>query len=182
VLKDHIMTCKLLCAGLVLALTAGVGVAAADIRTVEMMSITSEGLGGSIGWVVTSETPAGLSLQVDVAGVPNGEHGFHIHAKGDCGPGMKDGKAAAGVAAGDHFDPLDSKSHEGPGGTGHLGDMPKLTSVASKISSAVDLPGLKYAAIAGRSIMIHEGGDTYSDTPENGGGKGRIACGLIPKT
>lgn len=30
-------------------------------------------------------------------------------------------------------------------------------------------------------LMIHKGGDTYSDIPENGGGKGRVACGLIPK-
>ena len=29
--------------------------------------------------------------------------------------------------------------------------------------------------------MIHEGGDNYTDQPENGGGKGRIACGVIPK-
>jgi superoxide dismutase, Cu-Zn family len=29
--------------------------------------------------------------------------------------------------------------------------------------------------------MIHEGGDNYTDNPENGGGAGRIACGVVPK-
>jgi Cu-Zn family superoxide dismutase len=29
--------------------------------------------------------------------------------------------------------------------------------------------------------MIHEGGDSYTDTPENGGGAGRIGCGVVPK-
>ena len=43
------------------------------------------------------------------------------------------------------------------------------------------MKGVKLAEIAGRSLMIHEGGDNYSDNPENGGGKGRIACGVIPK-
>jgi Cu/Zn superoxide dismutase len=31
------------------------------------------------------------------------------------------------------------------------------------------------------AAVIHEGGDNYSDNPENGGGKGRVACGVIPK-
>jgi Cu-Zn family superoxide dismutase len=27
-------------------------------------------------------------------------------------------------------------------------------------------------------LVIHEGGDNYSDSPENGDGQGRIACGV----
>ncbi len=38
------------------------------------------------------------------------------------------------------------------------------------------------ADIQGRAIVIHEGGDNYTDSPENGGGKGRIACGVVPKS
>jgi Cu-Zn family superoxide dismutase len=38
------------------------------------------------------------------------------------------------------------------------------------------------ADVAGRSIMIHEGGDNYSDSPAPlGGGGARIACGVIPQ-
>ena len=33
----------------------------------------------------------------------------------------------------------------------------------------------------GRALMIHAGGDNYTDNPENGGGTGRIACGVVPK-
>ena len=43
-------------------------------------------------------------------------------------------------------------------------------------------PNLKLSDIAGRALVIHEGGDNYSDQPENGGAKGRIACGVIPKS
>jgi Cu-Zn family superoxide dismutase len=46
----------------------------------------------------------------------------------------------------------------------------------------VPAPRLKLSDIQGRALVIHEGGDNYSDTPENGGGKGRIACGVIPKS
>ena len=35
-------------------------------------------------------------------------------------------------------------------------------------------PGLK-----GHSVMIHEGGDNYTDNPPLGGGGARIACGVI---
>jgi Cu-Zn family superoxide dismutase len=41
--------------------------------------------------------------------------------------------------------------------------------------------GLKLEDIAGRSIVIHEGGDNYSDSPQPlGGGGARVACGVIP--
>jgi Cu-Zn family superoxide dismutase len=35
--------------------------------------------------------------------------------------------------------------------------------------------------VQGRAIVIHAG-DNYTDSPENGGGKGRIACGVVPKS
>ena len=48
---------------------------------------------------------------------PTGERGFHVHEKGDCGPGMKDGKMDAGRAPpAQHFDPEGKKSHKGPKG------------------------------------------------------------------
>jgi Cu-Zn family superoxide dismutase len=41
-------------------------------------------------------------------------------------------------------------------------------------------PRLKLADIKGRSLMIHAGGDNYSDTPAPlGGGGARAACGVV---
>lgn len=38
---------------------------------------------------------------------------------------------------------------------------------------------LRLADLAGRALMIHAGGDNFSDQPEkNGGGGARIACGV----
>ena len=88
----------------------------------------------------------------------------------------------AGVAAGEHYDPEGKKSHKGPKGAGHKGDLPALNASAKgDVNQAVTAPHLKLADVHGRSLVIHEGGDNYSDTPESGGGKGRIACGVIPR-
>jgi Cu-Zn family superoxide dismutase len=46
--------------------------------------------------------------------------------------------------------------------------------------TAVIAPNLKLADVKGRAIMIHAGGDNYSDQPAPlGGGGARIACGVI---
>jgi Cu-Zn family superoxide dismutase len=43
----------------------------------------------------------------------------------------------------------------------------------------VSAPQLTVAELKGHSLMIHEGGDNYSDTPKPlGGGGARIACGI----
>jgi Cu-Zn family superoxide dismutase len=164
-----------------IAIVSFTAVAHAADPAVEIKAITAEGTGDAIGSVTISEDAKGLSLKVNVGSVADGDHGFHVHEKGDCGPGEKDGKKQAGLAAGPHYDPKGTKSHKGPGGAGHVGDLPKLTATGGKIDQTVAAPGLKLADVAGRSLMIHEAGDNYSDQPENGGGKGRIACGVIPK-
>ncbi len=42
-------------------------------------------------------------------------------------------------------------------------------------------PNLKLAEIKNRAVIIHQGGDNYSDQPQPlGGGGRRIACGIIP--
>ena len=66
-------------------------------------------------------------------------------------------------------------------GKGHLGDLPALKVDASgKATTPVLAPRLKLAQLSGHSLMIHAGGDNYSDSPEKlGGGGARIACGVM---
>jgi superoxide dismutase, Cu-Zn family len=156
------------------------GAAAKEVK-IDINKISDAGVGEKIGEVTISEGGTGVTFKVAVKGIPEGEHGFHVHEKGDCGPAMKDGKLAAGGAAGDHYDPKATHSHKGPAGPGHEGDVPKLSATADGINQTVEAPRLRLADLEGRSLMIHEGGDNYSDQPENGGGKGRIACGVVPK-
>ena len=149
--------------------------------TVTMNLIDEQGIGKSIGTVAISEGPKGLVFTPKLTGLTPGLHGFHIHQNPDCGAGAKDGKTVAGLAAGGHYDPDGTGKHEGFEGKGHLGDLPALTVDADGVAStAVIAPRLKLADVRNRSLMIHAGGDNYSDQPQPlGGGGARIACGVI---
>jgi len=141
--------------------------------------ITADGIGAAIGTATFTDGKDGLEIAIDVKDIAAGEHGMHIHEKGDCAPGEKEGKKVAGLAAGPHFDPAKTGKHAGPTGQGHAGDMPKLNVTGAETKATLVAPHVKVADIKGRAIIIHEGGDTYSDQPELGGGKARIACGVI---
>ena len=167
------------CSAVLLAATAA-PLAAASQLTVPMHKVTADGIGDEIGTILVTETASGVSFKVNVSGITAGNHGFHVHEVGNCAPAMKDGKATAANAAGPHFDPDQKKSHRGPSGEGHKGDLPFLTATDKGINSVVNASHLKVADVAGRALMIHEGPDNYSDTPENGGGAARIACGVAP--
>ena len=162
-------------------LLVATGVALAQQMTVDINRISDTGIGEKIGTAQVSEGKGGVSFKLAVTGLPPGPRGFHVHEKGDCGPAMKDGKMTAGIAAGEHFDPEAKKSHKGPKGAGHKGDLPALNATAKGINQTVTASRLKLADVQGRSLVIHEGGDNYTDQPENGGGKGRVACGVIRK-
>jgi superoxide dismutase, Cu-Zn family len=145
-------------------------------------TITSSGIGPAIGAVTFEDTRWGLLVTPDLSGLPPGVHGFHIHQKPACGLGLNEGKIAAGFAAGGHLDPANTGKHLGPyDSAGHLGDLPPLiVNADGKASLPVLAPRLTVAKVKGHSIMIHAGGDNYSDQPRPlGGGGARIACGVI---
>lgn len=150
---------------------------------VTMNQISADGIGPAIGTITLRETKSGLELAVDVSGLAAGEHGFHLHEKPSCDPAEKEGTKTAGHAAGGHWDPEATKAHKGPAGGGHKGDLPKLVVKANgKAKTKLALTGLTLADVAGKSLMIHAGGDNYADTPKPlGGGGDRVACGVIPE-
>ncbi len=165
-----------------LLLAGGSAAYAAKKVKVPMSLVSADGVGKAVGTITLQDSKDGVTITTDLKGLPPGEHGFHMHEKPSCDPADKDGKKTAAQAAGGHFDPDTTKAHKGPGGGGHKGDLPKLE-VSEKGASKqkLDVAGLKLADMAGHSLMIHEGGDTYSDTPKPlGGGGSRMACGVIP--
>ena len=163
-----------------ISLLCSVTASGAETAVVPMHKISASGVGEQIGTVTLADNKTGLDVVVNITGIQKGDHGFHVHENGDCGPGLKDGEKKAGLAAGGHFDPTKSGHHRGPGAAGHAGDLPKLS--LSNSTSKVDLVAEKVFLndIRGRSLIIHEGGDNYSDSPEAGGGGNRLACGIIP--
>jgi Cu-Zn family superoxide dismutase len=171
---------KTFLAAVVMGLLAALPVFAADV-VVLMNLVNEQGIGKVIGTITISEGPKGLVFTPRLAGLAPGLHGFHVHQNPDCSAGMKDGKQVPGLAAGGHYDPAMAGRHEGHEGKGHLGDLPALTVGADgKAVTAVTAPRLKMADVKGRSLMIHAGGDNYSDQPAPlGGGGARAACGVI---
>ncbi|GHB31631.1 superoxide dismutase family protein [Salinicola rhizosphaerae] len=168
-----------------LAFGAGIAMtlsAAVQAQTsVEMDSVSKDGVGDSIGTVTAEDTDYGLLLTPDLSGLKPGIHGFHLHQNASCETSESDGEVTPAGAAGGHFDPEETGTHQGPyTDEGHLGDMPALmVDSAGNATTPVLAPRLEESDLGGHAFMIHEGGDNYSDEPKLGGGGGRVACGVI---
>jgi Cu-Zn family superoxide dismutase len=155
--------------------------ASADEIVVTVTLATDAGVGKEIGTVKVQDTAYGALFTPSLRELPPGVHGFHVHEHAHCGPAEKDGKMTAGMAAGGHLDPAKTGKHLGPYAEGHLGDLPPLVVDSDGTATLPVLaPRLKVKDLKSRSLMIHAGGDNYSDQPKLlGGGGARIACGVF---
>ncbi|MGJ0483906.1 MAG: superoxide dismutase [Cu-Zn] SodC [Methylomicrobium sp.] len=160
---------------------SSIGYAGAAEVSVPVNTVNEQGEVKAIGSVRISESQYGLVFTPDLEGLPAGVHGFHVHENPSCAAKEKDGKLTPALAAGGHYDPKVTKKHGEPWGNGHLGDLPGLVVGADgKSAYSILAPRLKLEDVKGRALIIHAGGDNYSDDPEPlGGGKARIACGVI---
>jgi superoxide dismutase, Cu-Zn family len=128
---------------------------------------------GTISFVQTGET---VRLTANVAGLPPGAHGFHIHEKGDC-------SAPDAMSAGGHFNP-GAKPHGDPHhGDHHAGDIPALEADSyGNARLTVELSGVSLAegpnSIIGRGVIVHSAPDDYKTQPTGNSGA-RLACGVI---
>ena len=121
------------------------------------------------------DTKGGLKVTVSLTGVPGDKHALHIHEFGDCGE--------AGKAAGSHFNPENAKhgdalkdaKHAHPGDFGNV-TVKDGNVVLEAVLPKASLIGGKHP-VAGRSIVLHEKADDFSQPVGNAGG--RIACGVI---
>jgi len=149
--------------------------------TVTLNQVDAKGIGAVVGQVSITETAYGLVFTPALKGLSPGLHGFHLHQNPSCASLDKDGAMVPALAAGGHYDPDNSKRHDTPWGSGHRGDLPALyVDAAGNATQPVLAPRLKTADLAGRSLMVHAGGDNHADHPAPlGGGGARIACGII---
>lgn len=150
-------------------------------KVVTVRAISEAGVGKIIGILKLNDSPQGLVVTPDLAELPPGERGFHVHENPSCETLEKDGKKVAGLGAGGHYDPAHSGKHEGPIGAGHSGDLPALVVEADGTATkSIVAPRLRIIDVTDRAVIIHAGSDNYSDDPKPlGGGGARIACGII---
>ena len=129
------------------------------------------------GTVTFTQVGDKVRVEANVSGLkPGGEHGFHIHEKGDCSSGD-------GMSTGGHFNPL-GKAH-GPhdGAERHAGDLPVLKADAAgnaKLSVMMDVISVSPGAtsVVGRGMIVHRDPDDYKTQPTGNAGP-RIACAVI---
>lgn len=131
--------------------------------------------GAEIGNVSISFLPSGIALvTANAEGVPEGVHGWHVHAVGACeGPGFE---SAGPHIAGDRQHGV--ASEEGP----HPGDLPNVTVQSDGVLAADGFAvGLTMDMVFdgdGTAVVLHAEPDDYTTQP--GGASGaRIACAVI---
>ena len=173
-MKFH-FTAPIAAAALLLAACAQTPTAGAGATAVAEMKPTA---GNTVSGTVRFEQSGGkVIVTAAITGLkPNGEHGFHVHEKGDC-------SAPDATSAGGHFNPA-GKSHGHHGkAERHAGDMPNLradASGAARVMWESDLlsVGSGAANVVGRSVVIHRDPDDYASQPAGNSGP-RLSCGVI---
>jgi Cu-Zn family superoxide dismutase len=127
------------------------------------------------GTVTLTQGNGVVEVTVNLTGVPEGVHGFHIHEKGDCGDN--------GNAAGGHFNPMGT-AHGAPSmDPHHAGDFGNVTADANgRVSTSfttrsVTLDSASTSAV-GHAIILHANPDDLATQPTGNAG-GRIACGVV---
>ena len=128
------------------------------------------------GTVTFTQHDDKVLIEAEIAGLAPGQHGFHIHEKGDC-------SAADGTSAGGHFNPTKQPHGDPSGSIHHVGDMPMLTADAAgraklhiEVSSLSLQPGPQ--SIVGKAVIIHQKPDDFTTQPTGNSGA-RVACGVI---
>ncbi|HSD36651.1 MAG TPA: superoxide dismutase family protein [Rhodocyclaceae bacterium] len=162
-----------------LVLAAGPATAAGVVATIYTVGV--DGVIWDAGTVTLENTPNGLLLTPDLAGLPPGEHGFHVHEKPSCNAAEQDGKMVPALAAGGLYDPRGGNRHGAPSDNDHLGDLPPLVVLADgSVHTPVLAPRLKLEDVRQHSLVINAGSDNHAGQAEAlGGGGARLLCGAV---
>lgn len=143
--------------------------------------------GDKVGIVQLIQQDGTVLVRARVEGLPEGFHGFHVHANNN--PANGDGCVAPSF--------LSADGHYNPGGLSHddhAGDMPVLL-VTGDGSGAARFKTDRFAVsdVLGRAIIVHALADNYANIPARygtadaatlatGDAGGRIVCGVIEPT
>ncbi|CAG8434692.1 7784_t:CDS:2 [Diversispora eburnea] len=125
----------------------------------------SSGVSGIVRFTQEKEN-APTIVEVDIKGLTQGDHGFHVHEFGDNTNGC--------TSAGAHFNPF-NKSHGAPQDENrHLGDLGNITASAD---------GTVKTKITDNQLTLIDKDDLGKENNElsrtTGNSGGRVGCGVI---
>jgi Cu-Zn family superoxide dismutase len=127
------------------------------------------------GEVTFTAEAGGVHVVGTFSGLVYGEHGFHVHEKGDC-------SAPDGTSAGGHFNPGGKPHAARDAAARHAGDLGNLKADPyglariDFVDTGISLTGPD--SIIGKAVIIHEKADDFSTQPTGNAGA-RQACGVI---
>jgi Cu-Zn family superoxide dismutase len=146
---------------------AGRRTAVADLAAASGSKVT-----GKVTFVEENGT---VEATVHIEGAPDGDHGFHIHEKGDC-------SAPDATSAGGHFNPghMDHGAPDAP--AHHAGDFGNIKVEKGMAHAVIKMSGITLGegetSIIGKGVILHEKVDDFKTQPTGNAGA-RIACGVI---
>ncbi len=123
----------------------------------------------------TPDPKGGVHIVGSFTGLAYGEHGFHIHEKGDC-------SAPDASSAGGHFNPTNMKHGARDAQERHAGDLGNLKADPygmariDIVDQHLSLDGAN--SIIGKAVIVHEKVDDFTTQPTGNAG-GRVGCGVI---
>jgi superoxide dismutase, Cu-Zn family len=146
----------------------------AVVATAKLSPTEGNQASGTVTFTVTEQ---GVSIEGTFSGLTPGEHGFHIHEKGDC-------SAPDAASAGGHFNPKGTP-HAGPDSeVRHMGDLGNIVADVNgnatyrRLDHHLVLEGDD--SILGRAVVLHSGRDDLTTQPSGASGS-RVACGVIER-
>ena len=159
---------SVLALGLVLAGCVPMAAPDVPVSTADLVSSS----GAVLGTVRVFSEPTGVTLRIDAAGVPAGQHGVHVHSTGRCDP-------PGFTSAGPHWNPGERKhGHRNPAGF-HMGDLGNLgVGADGKLVAGLLVPQATVDALRdadGAALVLHAKADDEVTDPSGNSGD-RIAC------
>ena len=143
----------------------------------DLSNAAAEAVANNIkGTVEFKETDDGVEVTANLEGLKKGDHGFHIHEKGDCS--APDAKSAGG-----HFNPSNHKHGAPDAAEHHEGDLGNITAGKDgKATATMTIKGVTLkegdTSIVGKGFIIHAKKDDMKTQPTGNAGD-RVGCGVI---
>lgn len=165
-------------AAVVAALSISTGLFAAKRELFARTELQPKSGSQTTGTVEFFKVGNAIVIEAKVVSLAAGEHGIHVHEKGDC-------SAADASSAGGHFNPT-AHTHAGPKDkVHHVGDFGNLTATQDgKGTLTLTVKGedakVLTDQVVGTSVVVHEKKDDLRTQPSGDSGS-RIACGVVVK-